>query len=135
MADDDDRKFDDLRDLADLAEVACERIRQSVGIIARIYEGGEDSDRGILVSPRVVTLALAELAGEIPELTPREAPSRSNCCMTKTPALARACRKTKPPAPSVLSMVRITGRDGCGRWMPRSTTSRAISTGRCGCSG
>jgi hypothetical protein len=74
MADDEDRRFDDLRDLAQGAEVACERIRQSVGIIARIYEAGEDSDRtGALVSRRAVTLALAELAGEIHELSPREA--------------------------------------------------------------
>jgi hypothetical protein len=67
----------DLRELAQRAELACERIRRGVGVIARIYEAGEDGDGWRddvgLVSLRAVSVALAELGAEIPELRPREA--------------------------------------------------------------
>jgi hypothetical protein len=93
--------------------VACERIRQSVGIIARIYEGGEDSDRGILVSPRVVTLALAELAGEIPELTPREAAIASQLLHDEN---ARSCARLSQDE-TACALGAVDGEDNRARWL------------------
>jgi hypothetical protein len=71
----------DLRDLGHSADAACDRIKQGIGVIARIYEAGadrggwdEDGYSGLL-SRRAVAVALAELAAEIPALTPHEAAS------------------------------------------------------------
>jgi hypothetical protein len=77
MAETENTRFD-LRDLGHRAEAACDRIKRGIGVIAGIYEAGEDGDGWLddetsMVSRRAVSVALAELAAEIPALTPHEA--------------------------------------------------------------